>query len=98
MLQWRSYAAVHVGYAHVHACLSYPMICPAQTLFAWRQVRSVPGELSTDTNAVLRLAQATGHVAKPQLLQVGTGPSPLPRGVTVPKVGCVYLHVLQGAL
>jgi len=34
-----------------------------------RQVRSVPGELSMDTNAVLRLAQATGHVAKPQLTQ-----------------------------
>ena len=34
------------------------------------QVRSVPGELSTDTNAVLRLAQASGHVAKPQLIQV----------------------------
>jgi len=33
-------------------------------------VRSVPGELSMDTNAVLRLAQAAGHVAKPQLTQV----------------------------
>ena len=87
--QWRSYAATHVGCAHVHTCLSYPKICPAQTLCAWRQVRSVPGELSTDTNAVLRLAQATGHVAKPQLLQVGTGPFPLPRCVTVFIVGCV---------
>ena len=37
---------------------------------AWLQVRSVPGELSTDTNAVLRLAQAAGHVAKPQVVQV----------------------------
>jgi len=38
-------------------------------LLCARQVRSVPGELSMDTNAVLRLAQATGHVAKPQLTQ-----------------------------
>ena len=45
-----------------------------QTGHARRQVRSVPGELSTDTNAVLRLAQATGQVAKPQLLQARIAP------------------------
>ena len=35
-----------------------------------RLVRSVPGELSTDGNDVLGLAQAAGHVSQHQVCQV----------------------------
>lgn len=55
-----------------HDVVWRPQASAAQSdmLPPWLQVRSVPGELSTDTNAVLRLAQASGHVAKPQLIRV----------------------------
>ena len=35
-----------------------------------RLVRSVPGELSTDGNSVLALAQGAGHVSQEQVCQV----------------------------
>lgn len=34
-------------------------------------VRSVPGELSTDSNAVLALAQSAGHVSEQRITEVG---------------------------
>ena len=57
----------------------------------WLQVRSVPGELSTDTNAVLRLAQASGHVAKPQLIQVSAASLCFPHMATAT---CLYTHAV----
>ena len=54
-------------------------------------VRSVPGELSTDSNAVLALAQADGHVTQLCIAKVG-----------VQLAACVYntvsdvLQALQG--
>ena len=37
---------------------------------ARRLVRSVPGELSTDSNAVLALAQAHAHVSQHRIIEV----------------------------
>lgn len=33
-------------------------------------MRSVPGELNTDKNEVLRLAQGRGYISKSQLMEV----------------------------
>ena len=54
------------------------MVSPRQ-VGATRLVRSVPGQLSTDTNAVLELVQGRGgNISKPQLAEARLLPtSPL---------------------
>lgn len=42
---------------------------PGAQVGSQRLVRSVPGQLSTDTNAVLELVQGRGHLSKQQLLE-----------------------------
>ena len=45
--------------------------CPLwQQVGSQRLVRSVPGELNSDKNEALRLAQGSGHISKQQLTEV----------------------------